>query len=232
MASGKPTASAMPERTASSRRRWTSATQKPGDRAELGADDHRADDQDRRSRGRCRPPRSAPASTMNSRNTADSSTFSFVRSSTSSQTTASAGAPRRVAFGARRRSVGDRGVDDLERDRALLVDAEVLAGRTGSRSRPRARRRTRIMSPSGLRAGSPSLTMLTTEGVQSSTSITASVRSGGETIRRWTMAASVPAGRSARSIADSVPKLRAVEPIPCRLRRGIPQRARSVRTRS
>ena len=45
---GKPTASALSERRATSRRRSTSATQRPGERAELGADDHRADDQDRR----------------------------------------------------------------------------------------------------------------------------------------------------------------------------------------
>ena len=45
---GKPTASAVSERRATSRRRCTIATQSAGERAELGADDHRADDQDRR----------------------------------------------------------------------------------------------------------------------------------------------------------------------------------------
>ena len=44
---GKPTASAVSERRASSRRRWTTATQRPASGPELRADDHRADDQDR-----------------------------------------------------------------------------------------------------------------------------------------------------------------------------------------
>ena len=43
---GKPTASAISERRARSVRRWTAATQSAGDRPELRADDHRADDQD------------------------------------------------------------------------------------------------------------------------------------------------------------------------------------------
>ena len=48
IASGKPTRSAVSDRLARPGRRWTSATQRPGERTELGADDHRADDQDDR----------------------------------------------------------------------------------------------------------------------------------------------------------------------------------------
>ena len=45
----------------------------------------------------------------------------------------------------------------------------------------------RITSPSGRRAAPSSRMMLMTEAVPVRTSMTRSVRSGGETIRRWTM---------------------------------------------
>ena len=44
---GKPTSSAVSDRRASPGRRWTRATQQPGDRAELRTYDHRADHEDR-----------------------------------------------------------------------------------------------------------------------------------------------------------------------------------------
>jgi hypothetical protein len=75
------------------------------------------------------------ARTMKSRKTPDSSTFSLVRCSTSSQTTASLG-PGGPALGL----VGgprDHRVDRLEHDRAALVDAErtVVQDRLQARSR-------------------------------------------------------------------------------------------------
>ena len=65
------------------------------------------------------------ARTMNTRNVADSSTCSSVLASTSSHTTASAGAPLRVPLGPDG-DIGDRGVDLLQRDRAAVVDVERL----------------------------------------------------------------------------------------------------------
>ena len=62
---------------------------------------------------------------MKARKTPESSTFSDVRCSTSSHTTASAGAPRARLDGLLG-PVGDLRVDDLERDRAVVVDAELL----------------------------------------------------------------------------------------------------------
>ena len=112
----------------------------PGERAELRADDHRADDQDRASPGRCRPPPAAPARTMKTRKTAESSTCSLVRASTSSQTTASDGSAlgvRIAALGVR----GDLGVD-LDAARSSRPGrGRGRAGRRSRRSRPRARRR-------------------------------------------------------------------------------------------
>ena len=48
MPTGKPITSGSSERLTRSARRWTRATQRPGDRPELRPDDHRSDDQDRR----------------------------------------------------------------------------------------------------------------------------------------------------------------------------------------
>ena len=65
------------------------------------------------------------ASTMNATNPSDSSVFSLVRGSTSSQTTASEGRPG-AAFSAAHGGVRDRGVDVLDRDRADARDLELL----------------------------------------------------------------------------------------------------------
>ena len=64
------------------------------------------------------------ASAMNARKLADSSTFSEVRASTSSQTTASEGSPA-LAFSAAMRRIRDLGVDRLHRDRPFAVDVEL-----------------------------------------------------------------------------------------------------------
>ena len=65
------------------------------------------------------------ASTMNATKLIDSSVFSLVRCSTSSQTTASEGRPG-AAFSAAVGRVRDRGVHVLDRDRADLRDLQLL----------------------------------------------------------------------------------------------------------
>ncbi len=62
---------------------------------------------------------------MNARKLPESSTFSEVLDSTSSQTTASEGRPARSLLG-RDRHVGDLRVDVLDRDRAAVMDPELL----------------------------------------------------------------------------------------------------------
>ena len=64
------------------------------------------------------------ASTMKARKLAESSMFSEVRASTSSQTTASEGSPAGRLLGPLR-GLGDLRVDVLHRDRALAVDPEL-----------------------------------------------------------------------------------------------------------
>ncbi len=120
--------------------------------------------------------------------TPESSTFSFVRCSTSSQTTASAGAPGawRSASSAKRAiavSISSRLIDPSS---CTLEVLEVVQDHARVLARDVAQDQVAV-GPLRRRRGST--TTLITEGVSASTSRTASVRSGGETIRRWIMAA-------------------------------------------
>ena len=124
MASGKPTARATPDLTARSRRRWTSATQKPAIGPNSGPTTIAPTMRISESR-KMPTAASIAARTMKSRKTPDSSTFSLVRCSTSSQTTASDGAPGALRSASSAAFEID-GVDRHERDRAALVQVERL----------------------------------------------------------------------------------------------------------
>ena len=93
MASGKPTASARPERSASPARRWIAATQTPAIGPNSGPTTIAPTTSTELS-SRIAAAASSVASTMKARKESDSSELSDVRASTSSHTTASAGAPR------------------------------------------------------------------------------------------------------------------------------------------
>ena len=159
IAIGKPTASASSERRASARRRWTRATQSPASGPNSGpttiapmirmtrvGEDPDGGDQRREHHEDEEASRELGALGG--------------AASTSSQMTASAGepAPRpaRPASGGR-----DRGVDRLDRDRALLIDAESRRpARTTLASSRAMSQRTR--SPSGLIDAPGTLTTLIT----------------------------------------------------------------------
>ena len=162
-----------------------------GERAELGPDDHRADDQDRRAeedpdrgdqagedheeRGSCRPARSSPRCGPRP-------------PPRRPRRRRSRGAARSAALG----GVGDLRVDLLERDRALAGDAELLAGRRSRRWRPRGRRRrgsrrrwAGARHPRGGSGCRPRASPRAGRGPSRTDS-------EGTTIRRWTMAAAYP----------------------------------------
>ena len=124
---------------------------------------------------------------MNARNTAESSTLSDVRCSTSSHTTASGGAALRAPLGLVG-ELGDLRVDHLERDRPLLVDLELLeVGEHDARVLARDVAEDHVAF--GPRSPRPRRRMtLQTEGVSRSRSSARSARCGGATMRRWTIA--------------------------------------------
>ncbi len=128
---------------------------------------------------------SSAARTMNTRKTPESSTLSLVRCSTSSQTTASAGAPGACS------SASSAAVESARSTLSRLIEpcSWISRARRSEMIRLASSRATsqRITSPSGRWAASCRTMMLTTASVRSSTSRTLPVRSGGETIRRWTM---------------------------------------------
>ena len=140
MASGKPTASATRRADGEPRLALHGGDAEAGDRAELRADHHRADDQDRRvlvDADRGEQPR------QDHEGEVDAGELDVLRRPLL-DLLPHHGVGRRAARALLDRScraVGDLRVDDLERDRAVVVDAELLEVVEQRRSRPRARRR-------------------------------------------------------------------------------------------
>ena len=132
---------------------------------------------------------------MNATNVADSSTFSLVRASTSSHTTASAGAPRACSTACAARSeiwvstsssviAPSRGIPS-----SLRSEITTLASSRATSAR--------ITSPVGLRAVPASSTTLQTDCDPSSSSSAPSVLPPRATIRRWITGRRLPGLRPA-----------------------------------
>ena len=183
MPSGKPTASAVKERTASAGRRCTAATQKPAIGPNSGPTTIAPTI--RIALSRITPIEAITvAMTMKARKLADSSADSDVRSVSSSHTTASAGEPtaaRSAAIAASdiTVSIWSTAIEPLwcRPSRRRSASTTLASSRATS---------ARITSPSGLRAAAGSLMTLMTEAQASKSARTASACSGGVTIRRWT----------------------------------------------
>src|ERR1044072_8694945 len=185
---GKPIANAVTERRATPRRRSTAATQMPASGPNSGPTTIAPTI-------RIGEPVKIPteaikqARAMKARKVAESSMLSEVRGSTSSQTTASEGAPRaaRSARSAARESCESICSSAIEPSRGIPTSFRSSITTLAS-SRATSQRKT---SPGRWRAAPARKTRLQAEGAASSRPRPFSERSSGTTIRRWTMAARV-----------------------------------------
>src|SRR5215211_4264897 len=130
---------------------------------------------------------------MNATNVPESSTFSFVRASTSSHTTASAGAPcalstARAACSEICVSISSSEIEpSFATPSSLRSESTTLASSRATSAR--------ITSPAGLRAAPASRATLQTESELSSSSSARSVLPPRVTIRRWITGAEATRGR-------------------------------------
>jgi hypothetical protein len=181
-AAGSPIASVTKERAARRPRRWTTATQKPA----MGPNSGPTTIAPTMRIGEFRKMPTAAmsaASSMKAMNDQVSSASSDVRSTTSSQTTASAGEPSarctaRSIASESWKSTSSTEIDPWWSTSSSRRSASTIEASSRARS-------TRITSPSGRRATPGSTTRLQADGSRSRSPTTASERSRGTTIRTW-----------------------------------------------